>query len=135
MNHPAFEVITGGQPWSERYTYAPAVRAGNLLFISGTTASDENRQIVGVGDIAAQTRYIYEKFERLLNSAGATCADIVQTVDYITTTENYSATAAIRRELFPGAKTTASGVVVAGLLRADALIEISAIAVLPEVAP
>jgi len=56
----------------------------------------------------------------------------VQTVDYITTTENYKATAAIRRELFPGAATTATGVIVAGLLRPDALIEISAIAVLPD---
>ena len=132
MTHAAFEVITGGQPWSDRYTYAPAIRTGNLLFISGTTASDENRQIVGVDDIAAQTRYIYEKFEKLLNAVGATCADIVQSVDYITTTENYSATAAVRRELFPGAKTTASGIIVAGLLRPDALIEISAIAVIPE---
>ena len=132
MNHSLFEVITGGQPWSERYTYAPAVRAGQLFFISGTTATDENRQIVGVGDIAEQTRYIYEKFERLLNSVGATCSDIVQTVDYITTTDNYRKTAEIRRQLFPGAKTTATGVIVAGLLRPDALIEISAIAVLPE---
>lgn len=132
MTHSAFEVITGGLPWSDRYTYAPAIRTGNLLFISGTTASDENRQIVGVGDIAEQTRYIYVKFEKLLNAVGATCADIAQSVDYITTTENYSATAAVRRELFPGAKTTASGIIVAGLLRPDALIEISAIAVIPE---
>ena len=131
MSNPAFEVVTGGQQWSDRYTYSPAVRVGNLFFISGTTATDENRNIVGVGDIAAQTRYIYEKFERLLNSVGASCADIVQTVDYITTTENYRATAAIRRELFPGARTTATGVIVAGLLREDALVEISAIAVLP----
>jgi len=132
MTDSAFEVVTGGQRWSERYTYSPAVRVGNLLFISGTTATNENREIVGVGEIAAQTRYIYEKFEKLLNAVGASCADIIQTVDYITTTENYSATAAIRRELFPGAKTTATGVIVAGLLRDEALIEISAIAVLPE---
>jgi len=132
MANPGFEVITADQPWSDRYTYAPAVRVGNLFFISGTTATDENREIVGPGDIAAQCRYIYQKFEVLLNSVGATCSDIVQTVDYLTTTENYRATAEVRRELFPGAKTTATGVIVAGLLREDALIEISAIAVLPE---
>ena len=44
----------------------PAVRAGNLLFISGMTAGDKRGQIVGPGDIAAQTRYIFEKLARLL---------------------------------------------------------------------
>lgn len=132
MTEQDFEVVTGGRDWSSRYTYAPALRAGNLLFISGTTATGDDNQIIGPGDIATQTREILKKFERLLASVGATPAHIVQTVDYITTTENYRKTAEVRREFFKGHRPTATGVVVAGLLRDGALIEISAIAVIPE---
>lgn len=128
---PTYEVITGPSPWPARYTFSPAVRAGNLLFISGMTAGDESGKIVGPGDIVAQTRYIFEKFARLLAAAGGGFEHIVQTTEYVTTTENYGETAEVRRELFKGRFPTATGVIVAGLLREGALIEISAIAVLP----
>jgi len=105
---------------------------GNLLFISGTTATDENNQIVGGGDIVAQTRHIFRKFEKLLDEVGASFDHIVQTTDYITTTEGYKATAEVRREFFKNGFPAATGVIVAGLLREGALIEISAVAVIPE---
>ncbi len=127
-----YEVISGSSPWPERLTYSPAVKIGNLLFISGTTASDEQGEIVGKGDIAAQTRYIFEKFGRLLKAAGAGFEHVVQTTEYITTTENYRDTAQVRREVFKGPYPTATGVIVKGLLRPEALIEISAVAVLPD---
>jgi enamine deaminase RidA (YjgF/YER057c/UK114 family) len=128
----AFEVITGPTPWPTRYTFSPAVRAGNLLFISGITAGDESGTIVGPGDIVAQTRYILEKIGRLLAAAGGGFEHVVQTTEYVTTTENYGKTADVRREFFQGRFPTATGVIVAGLLREGALIEISAVAVLPE---
>jgi enamine deaminase RidA (YjgF/YER057c/UK114 family) len=128
----AYEVITGGSPWPSRYTFSPAVRAGNLLFISGTTAGDERGQLVGPGDIVAQTRYIFQKFGRLLRAAGGGFEHIVETTDYVTTTENYARTTAVRREFFGDRFPTATGVIVAGLLREGALIEISAVAVLPD---
>ncbi|MGH7396376.1 MAG: RidA family protein [Candidatus Rokuibacteriota bacterium] len=129
---PAFEVITGPSPWPACYTFSPAVRAGNLLFISGMTAGDETGKLVGAGDIVAQTRYIFEKLGRLLAAAGGGFEHIVQTTEYVTTTENYGKTAEVRREFFKGRFPTATGVIVAGLLREGALIEISAIAVLPD---
>lgn len=124
-------MITAGTPWPERYTFSPAVRAGNLLFIAGTTAVDEAGQLVGPGDIVAQTRFIYQKFAPLLAAAGAGFEHVVQTIEYITTTENYRGTADVRREFFRPPYPTATGVIVKGLLRAGALIEISALAVLP----
>src|SRR5262245_17598155 len=127
----AYEMVMGGGVWPERYTFSPAVRSGNLLFISGTTAGDETGGIVGRGDIVAQTRYIYRKMERILTAAGAGFENVVQTTEYITTTENYAKTAAVRREVFRPPYPTATGVIVAGLLRDGALIEISAVAVLP----
>jgi enamine deaminase RidA (YjgF/YER057c/UK114 family) len=132
---PAYEVITGPGPWPARYTFSPAVRAGNLLFISGMTAGDESGRIVGPGDIVAQTRYIFEKLAALLAAAGGGFEHIVQTTEYVTTTENYGKTAAVRREFFRGRFPTATGVIVAGLLREGALIEISAVAVLPDLPP
>ena len=128
---PAYEIITGPGPWPERYTFSPAVRAGNLLLISGTTATDEQGRLVAPGDIAGQTRQIFRRFARLLEAAGAGFEHIVQTTDYITTTENYHRTAEVRREFFKGRYPTATGVIVKGLLREGALIEISALAVLP----
>jgi enamine deaminase RidA (YjgF/YER057c/UK114 family) len=126
----AFEMVAAG-PWPERYTFSPAVRAGNLLFVSGVTAGDESGAIVGPGDIVAQTRYIYGKLGATLAAAGAGFEHVVQTTEYITTTEHYTRTAAVRREVFRPPYPTATGVIVAGLLRPGALIEISAVAVLP----
>ena len=107
------------------------MRAGNLLFISGTTAVADNLEIVGKGDIVAQTRFIFEKFGRLLRAAGASFANIVDTTDYFLTLDDYRRTAEVRREFFKGPPyPAATGVLVAGLIRKDALIEIKATAVL-----
>jgi enamine deaminase RidA (YjgF/YER057c/UK114 family) len=125
-------ITTAGTAWPERYTFSPALRVGNLLFLSGTTATDDAGNLVAPGDIVGQTRYIFEKFAALLASAGGGLEHIVETTEYITTTENYRATADVRRQVFTPPYPTATGVIVAGLLRTGALIEMSAIAVLPE---
>jgi len=127
---PHLESINPGWPRYERYTFSPAVRRGNLLFISGLTATDDDGAIVGNGDIVAQTRRIFELIGQLLAEAGGTFDDVVKTVDFITTTDDYGGTADVRREFFPNGFPAATGVVVKQLLRPDALIEIDAIAVL-----
>jgi enamine deaminase RidA (YjgF/YER057c/UK114 family) len=128
---PKLETV---DPWgfTPRYTFSPAVRKGNLLFISGMTATDEKGNIVGKGDIVAQTRHIFEKMKNLLEAAGSSFDDVVKTVDYITTTDGYRGTADVRREYFRNGFPAATGIVVKELLRPDALIEIDAIAVLDE---
>ena len=124
------EVITAGGSWPARYTFGPALRVDNMVFISGTTGTDDSGAITAPGDIVEQTRQIFRKFEQLLQAAGGSCVDIVSTVDYFITTERYKETAVVRREFLKGAQPTATGVRVAGLLREHALIEISAVAVL-----
>jgi len=125
-----YQRIDPGWQRYARYTFPPAVRRGNLLFISGVTAVDDDGNLVGDGDIAAQTRYIYARIAQVLDAAGGSMADIAQTTDYITTTEGYRATADVRREVFGERFPAATGVIVAGLLRPGALIEIDAVAVL-----
>lgn len=128
---PKLEVL---DPWSfrKRYTFSPAVRKGNMLFISGLTATDNRGNIVGPGDIVVQTRNIFEKIKQLMEQAGGSMDDIVKTVDYITSKEGYKGTADVRREYFPNGFPAATGIVVKELLRPDALIEIDAIAVLDD---
>lgn len=122
--------VLGERSWPEHYTYVPALRVGNMVWLSGTTGTDDHGVITAPGNIEEQTRQIFRKFDRLLRSIGSSCEDIVATTDFFTTTENYKKTAAVRREFFKHSRPTSTGVLVAGLLRKDALIEISAVAVL-----
>ena len=127
---------TAINPGWERFnklTFAPAVRKGNMLFISGQTASEidpDTGKAVVKGDIVEQTRTIYRKIESILDAAGAGFEDVVSTTDYITTTENYRETADVRRHYFGESFPASTGVIVKGLLNKDALIEIEAVAVL-----
>ena len=124
-----FQPILPNDKWPARYTFSPAVKVGNLIFLSGTTGTDDSGNIVTPGDIVGQTRRIFEKFQIILESAGAGLANIVETTDYFLSLEDYQKTAALRRELFKGPPwPAATGVVVSGLIRPGALIEIKGIA-------
>jgi enamine deaminase RidA (YjgF/YER057c/UK114 family) len=128
---PIYEPIYPNPGWPDRATFSPAVRAGNMLYFSGTTAVGDDRQIVGKDNIAEQTRYIFEKFGAILEAAGGSFDNIVETTDYFLTLEGYKETADVRREFFKGPPyPAATGVLVASLIRPDALIEIKAVAVL-----
>lgn len=128
---PTYQSVLPNDKWPARYTFSPATRVGNLVFISGTTGTDDDGNIVGPGDIVAQTRRIFEKFSLILQSAGGSLSNIVETTDYVLSLDEYKKTAALRRELFKGPPwPAATGVVVAGLIREGALIEIKGIAAL-----
>ena len=126
-----YEPIIPNPSWPKSFTFSPGVRVGNLVFLSGTTATDEKGRIAGKGDIVVQTRQIFRKFATVLESVGGSLANIVETTDYVLSLEDYQKTAEVRREVFKGPPwPAATGVVVSGLVRKDALIEIKAIAVL-----
>lgn len=126
---PVYEPIFPNDNWPARLTFSPAVRVGNLVFLSGTTATDATGNIVGPGDIVAQTRHIFQKFSVVLESVGGSLANIVETTDYVLSLDDYRKTADVRRELFKGPPwPAATGVVVSGLVRPEALIEIKGIA-------
>jgi enamine deaminase RidA (YjgF/YER057c/UK114 family) len=128
---PTYQSVVPNDKWPERYTFSPATRVGNLVFLSGTTGTDDNGIIVGPGDIVAQTRRIFEKFTLILASVGGNLGNIVETTDYVLSLDEYQKTASLRRELFKGPPwPAATGVVVSGLIRDGALIEIKGIAAL-----
>ena len=124
------EVINPGWKRFEKMTFSPAIKRGNMLFISGIAATDDRGNVLHKGDIVAQTREIYEKIKAVLTEAGTTFDSIVKTTEYITTLENYKETAKVRREFFENIFPASTGVIVQGLLKKDVLIEIEAIAIL-----
>ena len=110
---PTYQSVVPNDKWPARYTFSPATRVGNLVFLSGTTGTDDDGNIVGPGDIVAQTRRIFEKFSLILQSVGGNLSNIVETTDYVLSLDEYRKTAALRRELFKGPPwPAATGVVV-----------------------
>lgn len=125
-------VINPGWTAYERLTYPPAVVArGEMMFVSGLNAVDDGGVLQCPGDIVGQCRVIYGKLRTLMAAAGGTMANVVRTTDYILTREHYRKTADIRREFFGDQFSAATGVVVKELLGRGVLIEIDAIAMLP----
>ena len=128
---PIYEPVYPHDAWPEQFTFSPAVRVGNFVFLSGTTATDDEGHIVGPGDIALQTRQIFHKFARILQRVGGSLASIIETTEFILSLDDYKKTAQVRRELLKGPPwPAATGIVVSGLIRKDALIEIKGIAAL-----
>ena len=130
-------MINPGWAAYDSLTFSPATRAGDVLFISGTTAWDpENNQTVGVDDIGAQARFIYETIGRVCETAGGSLDDVVKTIEYVTPAGvgAYREVGAVRHEVFGGTSLTplpaSTGVVVAGLLSRQWLIEVEAVAAL-----
>src|SRR5437879_13795865 len=73
------QTVTSGTPWEPIVGYARAVRLGNAVYVSGTTATDDRGAVVGRGDPYAQTRQALRNIERALTAAGATMADVGRT--------------------------------------------------------
>jgi len=114
------------------YTFAPAILREGFLFVSGMTAGGSDGEILCPGDIAGQADIILRRLGEILNKAGCSYGDVVATREFVTTTHDYRKTADVRRRYFKPPFPAATGVVVAGLLRPGALIEIEAIAAVPK---
>ncbi len=123
-------------PWLDlnRYTFCLGAESGGILYLAGQTASEYDPAVGAVvckGDLLDQTRVIYEKLGVVLEAAGMSFDNVVQTVDYIdpSALPQYRETGAIRREFLCGTPVGSTGICVGRLLRPDALLEVSAVAV------
>ena len=112
-------------PYSNVVTSPP----GKLVFVAGQIAFDANGELVGAGDIAAQTRQVMENIRLALEAAGATFADVVRVVNYITDVSLFGEMATVRKEYLVEPYPASTLVEVSALLFPEVLIEIEAIAV------
>lgn len=111
------------------YALGVKVTSGTLVFVSGCVATDRDGQIVGRGDVAAQTRQLMENMKAVLASAGATFKDVVKINNYVTDASQYPKIAAIRNQYLTAPYPASTLVEVKSLLYPEFLVEIEAIAV------
>ena len=115
------------------FAQAIAVEArGKLVFISGMVAQRPDGTITGVGDIEAQTRQVCENVKAAVEEAGGTLDDVVRVDVYVRNMEHFDAIHAVRREYFKAPAPASTMVEVCKMTSPDYLIEINAIAVLPD---
>jgi enamine deaminase RidA (YjgF/YER057c/UK114 family) len=115
---------------SPRYSQGLVASAGQLLFIAGQTASDKEGNIVGKGDIEAQTNQVFKNIAAVLEEAGGSFDNLVMTTTYITDIKYREGYNRVRMQHYKGTPPTSTLVVIKGLAREEYLIEIAGIAVL-----
>jgi len=124
--------ISSGTVWEGLAGYSRAVRVGPLVFVSGTTATDESGGLIGAGDAYAQTTYILQKIERALAEAGATLDHVVRTRIYLTDISLWEQASRAHASFFAERRPANTLVEVSGLVGTGYLVEVEADAVIDE---
>ena len=106
-------------------------KTGNLIFVSGQVSFNENRTVVGQGDIKVQTKQVFSNIETLLNSTGAQMSDVAKITAYLINSEDYPIYTLVRSQSFPNPGPASATVIVKQLVDPELLVEVEAIAILP----
>jgi enamine deaminase RidA (YjgF/YER057c/UK114 family) len=130
MSNVAKLHVSSGSPWEAIGGFARAVRVGNIVSVSGTTASDENGNTTHPGDARSQTLYILEKIQVALEQAGGQLSDVVRTRIYVANFGDWEDIARAHGEVFRDIRPANTLVVVRSLIPDDALVEIEADAII-----
>ena len=113
-----------------RYSQGILADGGKLLFIAGQTASDKDGNVVGKGDIEAQTHQVFRNLSAVLQEAGGSLDNLVMTTTYITDRKYREGYNRVRTQYYKKSSPTSTLVIVSGLAHPDYLIEIASVAVL-----
>ncbi len=122
--------ISSGTQWEALVGYSRAVRMGNWIEVAGTTAVDDQGQVVGLDNPYEQTRYILRKVEKALIAAGATLNDVIRTRMYVIDIRHWSEIGRAHGDVFHDIRPAATMVEVRSLISPEFLVEIEVTAIL-----
>ena len=126
--------VSSGAPWESRVGYCRAVRAGNVVAVSGSAPVDRDGQRVGEGDMYRQAQRCIEVISEALHTLGAGLDDVVRTRMFVTDIDQWEAVGRAHAEAFGAAPPATSMVEVARLIDPRMLVEIEADAIIGEAA-
>ncbi len=118
--------------WESIVGYSRAVRVGNTIEVSGTTAIGEDGEVVGENDAYRQAQFILEKISSALNKAGGSMADVVRTRLYVTDTSFADQVGRAHLECFADIRPASTLVEISALIAPELLVEIEATAIVSE---
>jgi enamine deaminase RidA (YjgF/YER057c/UK114 family) len=124
------QLVSSGSPYESTVGFSRAVRVGNLVSVSGTTAGSGGAP-VAIGDPAAQTRAIFETISAALAEAGASLKDVVRTRVYLVDIAHFEAVSRVHGEVFAEIRPANTTLQVSRFVSPDWLVEIEVDAVLP----
>jgi enamine deaminase RidA (YjgF/YER057c/UK114 family) len=113
-----------------RYSQGILADGGKLLFVAGQTASDKDGNVVGKGDIEAQTHQVFKNLSAVLKEVGGSLDNLVMTTTYITDRQYREGYNRVRQQYYKKNPPTSTLVIISGLAHPDYLIEINGVAVL-----
>jgi enamine deaminase RidA (YjgF/YER057c/UK114 family) len=124
------ENISSGTKWEPLVGYSRAVKAGNQVFIAGTTATADDGSIVGIGDAYEQTVQIIKNIEKALMKAGGALHHVVANRIYVRNIEDWEKIGQAHAEFFQAIRPAVTLVEVSALVAPEMLLEIDSVAVL-----
>ena len=124
--------ISSGSPFEPKFGFSRAVKVGDRVFVSGSTALQPDGTVAGVGDAYAQGIEALKTIEAALKEAGAALTDVVRTRIFITDIAHVEGAAKAHGEVFGDIRPASTLVEVSGLVMPEMLIEIEADAVIAD---